>query len=286
MPLESTYKNTNFRLCKKPENAAIFQSLSSGKEKDVETGYHYFGARYYNSDLSMWLSVDPMSDKYPSLSPYNYCAWNSMNNVDPDGMKIGDPPISRITVQNGYVILNMNNLHNSTRARINAYHNNTKNWPSGYIGAIGPLAHAENNVPELLDPRGGYGYTEPSVANVKTQAVTTKSTKLPDRRVKPHIIASNGTRGGNAVLAAIDIANYTMQAISCGLWNNDMKNINKQLGMMESAFEDVLKYDREIGLPKGYSSPEQMLYISNYVLQKENVTQDPMIKQIGDIIRE
>ena len=90
MPLESTYKNTNFRLCKKPENAAIFQSLSSGKEKDSETGYHYFGARYYNSDLSLWLSVDPMSDKYPSLSPYNYCAWNPMKLVDPDGSETID----------------------------------------------------------------------------------------------------------------------------------------------------------------------------------------------------
>ena len=57
----------------------------SGKEKDSETGYHYFGARYYNSDLSIWLSVDPMSDKYPSLSPYNYCAWNPMKLVDPNG---------------------------------------------------------------------------------------------------------------------------------------------------------------------------------------------------------
>ena len=60
----------------------------SGKEKDAETGYHYFGARYYNSDLSLWLSVDPMSDKYPSLSPYNYCAWNPMKLADPTGKEI------------------------------------------------------------------------------------------------------------------------------------------------------------------------------------------------------
>ncbi len=60
----------------------------SGKEKDSETGYYYFGARYYNSDLSLWLSVDPMADKYPSLSPYNYCAWNPMKLVDPNGEDI------------------------------------------------------------------------------------------------------------------------------------------------------------------------------------------------------
>jgi RHS repeat-associated protein len=60
----------------------------SAKEKDVETGYGYFGARYYDSGLSIWLSVDPMSDKYPSMSPYNYCANNPVILVDPDGRKV------------------------------------------------------------------------------------------------------------------------------------------------------------------------------------------------------
>ena len=60
----------------------------SAKEKDAETGYSYFGARYYSSDLSVWLSVDPMADKYPSLSPYVYCANNPIKLKDPDGRKI------------------------------------------------------------------------------------------------------------------------------------------------------------------------------------------------------
>ena len=58
----------------------------TGKELDEETGYGYFGARYMDHELmTMWLSVDPMADKYPSLSPYNYCAWNPIKLVDPDG---------------------------------------------------------------------------------------------------------------------------------------------------------------------------------------------------------
>ena len=57
----------------------------SAKEKDSETGLSYFGSRYYSSDLSIWLSVDPMSDKYPSLSPYVYCADNPVRLVDPNG---------------------------------------------------------------------------------------------------------------------------------------------------------------------------------------------------------
>ena len=62
----------------------------SAKERDSETGLSYFGARYYSSDLSIWLSVDPMSDKYPSLSPYVYCANNPIKLVDPNGEEIGD----------------------------------------------------------------------------------------------------------------------------------------------------------------------------------------------------
>ena len=88
MPYQFTYKPNTFSSQIRPENTVVFISNSSGKEKDPETGYHYFGARYYNSDLSLWLSVDPMSDKYPNLSPYNYCAWNPMKLADPDGMEI------------------------------------------------------------------------------------------------------------------------------------------------------------------------------------------------------
>ena len=60
----------------------------SAKEKDSETGLSYFGSRYYSSDLSVWLSVDPMAAKYPSLSPYVYCADNPVRCVDPDGEEI------------------------------------------------------------------------------------------------------------------------------------------------------------------------------------------------------
>ena len=35
--------------------------------------------------MTMWLSVDPLADKYPNISPYAYCAWNPVRLVDPDG---------------------------------------------------------------------------------------------------------------------------------------------------------------------------------------------------------
>lgn len=57
----------------------------TGKERDEETNYDYFGARYYASAFTSWLSVDPLSDKYPDVSPYAYCSWNPVKYVDPDG---------------------------------------------------------------------------------------------------------------------------------------------------------------------------------------------------------
>jgi RHS repeat-associated protein len=60
----------------------------TGKERDSETGMDYFGARYYEKDMSIWLSVDPLASKYPSMSPFMYCAGNPVILVDPDGKKI------------------------------------------------------------------------------------------------------------------------------------------------------------------------------------------------------
>ena len=57
----------------------------SAKEKDDETQYSYFGARYYDSDLSVFLSIDKFAEKYPHLSAYNYCGWNPVNLIDING---------------------------------------------------------------------------------------------------------------------------------------------------------------------------------------------------------
>ena len=39
-------------------------------------------------DIRKWLSVDPLADKYPNISPYAYCGWNPINAIDPDGRDI------------------------------------------------------------------------------------------------------------------------------------------------------------------------------------------------------
>ena len=74
----------------------------TGKERDRETGYDYYGARYWWLG-GTWLSVDPLADKYPNISPYAYCAWNPIKYTDPDGRG----PKDRIIIAQEFVSQNI-----------------------------------------------------------------------------------------------------------------------------------------------------------------------------------
>ena len=63
----------------------------NGKELDAATGLYYYGARYFDPRTSVWLSVDPLAEKYPSLSPYVYAGNNPVKYVDYDGRYFGPP---------------------------------------------------------------------------------------------------------------------------------------------------------------------------------------------------
>jgi RHS repeat-associated protein len=70
----------------------------TGHELDRETGLYYAGARYYDPKISIWLSVDPLLEKFPNWNPYNYVMQNPINLIDPTGMcpdesqSTGEPP--------------------------------------------------------------------------------------------------------------------------------------------------------------------------------------------------
>ncbi len=59
----------------------------TAKPLDKEGGLnlYYYGARYYDPELGRFWALDPAASKYPSLSPYAYCANNPLKNVDPNG---------------------------------------------------------------------------------------------------------------------------------------------------------------------------------------------------------
>lgn len=60
----------------------------NAKEIDNETGLYYYGARYYDPKVSLWLGVDPYAEEYTGISPYAYCQNNPVIYLDPDGKRI------------------------------------------------------------------------------------------------------------------------------------------------------------------------------------------------------
>ena len=59
--------------------------LTTQHERDVETGLDYRGARFYDSDIARFLSLDPAAVDYPSWSDYVYVMGNPIILIDPDG---------------------------------------------------------------------------------------------------------------------------------------------------------------------------------------------------------
>ena len=69
--------------------ASGHQSISTGKERDSESGNDYFGARYYGSSMGRFLSADngesqDASDPQ-SWNLYSYVQNDPLTNTDPDG---------------------------------------------------------------------------------------------------------------------------------------------------------------------------------------------------------
>ena len=60
--------------------------LFNAKEFDEETGMYYYGARYYEPRLSLWMSTDPLEEEYPNITTYGFYHNNPLILIDPDGM--------------------------------------------------------------------------------------------------------------------------------------------------------------------------------------------------------
>ena len=68
-------------------DAAAQSYKFGGKEIDrmYNLNYYDFQARFYDPSLTSFLTIDPLAEKYPGISPYAYCANNPVRNIDPDG---------------------------------------------------------------------------------------------------------------------------------------------------------------------------------------------------------
>ena len=69
----------------------------NGKEYDHVHGldWYDYGARHYDPAMARFTQMDPLSEQYPHLSPYAYCAGNPVKYIDPDGIKFDFSQMSK-----------------------------------------------------------------------------------------------------------------------------------------------------------------------------------------------
>lgn len=67
-----------------PSNSIRFTSHQLDEDFDLDITYA--GARYLDTEIGVWMSMDPLRGKFPRWSPYNYTMNNPLRFVDPTGM--------------------------------------------------------------------------------------------------------------------------------------------------------------------------------------------------------
>ena len=79
------FGTTSYRSGSSESEVSLKRYKYVGKERDEETGLYYYGARYYASWIGRFVSVDPLQDKYPYYTPYQYAGNKPVTMLDIDG---------------------------------------------------------------------------------------------------------------------------------------------------------------------------------------------------------
>ena len=219
----------------------------SAKERDSETGLSYFGARYYSSDLSIWLSVDPMSAKYPSLSPYVYCANNPIKLVDPNGEEV--------------VILNAPQGAGGYGHMAAIIQDKQGNW---YYMTMGADENGNGNLSQVLSSgvRGGMTLESCGTKDMKEAIEFAKKDVNNSEYTQELVLRTSSKMDDKIYQSALDKQNNV---------NSEKEEYKALTNSCADAVKDVLEKGLEIELPSKID-PRPNSYF-NKLLKKKNEIQ-------------
>ena len=188
--------------------------LFNAKEFDEETGMYYYGARYYEPRLSLWMSIDPISNydprnsenyldgehnggvlNYLNLNPYIYCYQSPVKLKDPNGKQV---IAVHGTWSSNKTWQNQSGINRYTRKTFgNKSFNYSFNWSGGNYTSMRTTA-AKNLVKKALELRRSLPRSEPLTivghshgGNVGIEAINLMVTMPEFKDVKINLLTIN-----------------------------------------------------------------------------------------------
>ena len=74
----------------------------NGKELNEDIGLYAYGARYYDPTIGRFTGVDPIADRFPHVSTYNFAKSDPGVNIDLHGLqKVNVNVVGQLTAKNG-----------------------------------------------------------------------------------------------------------------------------------------------------------------------------------------
>ena len=245
--------------------------------------------RHYHSDLSIWLSVDPMSDKYPSTSPYTYCANNPVRLVDPDGRDYTDFLNSEtgdcIHVDDGkdqVVIINNYNYNAIARMGKTAYSDMSSDQQSLYNEILNTGEKVDMNselgktIRAVYAEMGNVGSTQEDrnivAASIFTRLSMDKSHNIDNVLVPKQYNAvstetyKNGPYARENKIAENAPAFYKanrqkLDAVRTGSISASYKALN---GLLPSVYDDVYSYVSPPRSSSYFNSNSRLINVTNF----------------------
>ncbi|MBN2776125.1 MAG: RHS repeat protein [Bacteroidales bacterium] len=283
------FGTTSYRSGRNQTDVALKRYKYVGKERDEATGLYYYGARYYAAWICRFVSVDPLNEKYPELSAYQYASNRPVTGIDLDGLEYLGIHESRIIVRGVDVHVYVENFNTYTQYLWDQ-RNNNETPPSGDIGfptKIAELTPLQKDKKDYSKVSLDRGYT-PDVKTDENPATIRKMGLKAngdiDNRVKGKISCPKGSIMGLAGFAfAINAINFALDTYGNYSVAEDKELIEDHKKIL---FTDVSK-DMQIALetpgmiPDEYRNLEDLGNITNVVLMGVNTTDNPEIYEIG-----
>ena len=179
--------------------------LFNAKEFDEETGMYYYGARYYEPRLSLWMSTDPMEEKYSWLSSYCYTSNNPIKYIDPTGRDY-DEIVDGQSITLKAVIFVTRDSYNEAKASAEILNQQSGKWTYNFTSKQGSLKEEHSLVVnfDVTVQLVEQGENEPSSAaiqrefnNASEKTFLNGFEVVPDDKLNKNVNGS--TSGGNYI---------------------------------------------------------------------------------------